>query len=60
MEPWDSAQILKKLIVENLQGSYVGGIYYPDKTRGMVEKWLPRIFCQGHQRNQLDWFEFDH
>ena len=31
---------------DSLQGSYVAGVYYEDKTRGwLVEKWLSRIFC---------------
>jgi maltose phosphorylase len=26
-------QILKKVTLENFQGSYIAGIYYPDKTK---------------------------
>ncbi len=32
---------------ERLQGSYIAGIYYPDKTRvGWWKKWLPGILCK--------------
>jgi hypothetical protein len=36
---WDNV-LLKKVIQATLSGSYIAGIYYPDKTSGMVEKWL--------------------
>jgi hypothetical protein len=33
---------LKKTIVgATFQGSYIAGIYYPDKTKKWMEKWLP-------------------
>lgn len=39
------------------QGSYMGGVYYPRQDKGrMVEKWLSRVFCQGTECTELDWY----
>ena len=36
---------------KSLKGTYLAGIYYPDKTRvGWWKKRLSRIFCQGAKR----------
>ena len=36
---------------DSMQGSYIAGLYYPDKTRvGWWKKWVSRIFCKSNQR----------
>ena len=41
---------------DRLQGSYLAGVYYPDKTRvGWWKKRLSGILRQGSEFNQLDW-----
>ena len=48
MAELDSEPTLKKVIQgSSLKGSYLGGVYYPDKTKvGLVEEWLSRILRQ--------------
>ena len=40
------------------QGSYIAGVYYPDKTKvGLVEERLSRIFCKSVKCSKLDWYK---
>jgi trehalose/maltose hydrolase-like predicted phosphorylase len=56
MEQWDNAQILKKNYSgETFQGSYIAGIYYPDKTKLAGGKLDIKIFYKRYKRTKLDW-----
>ena len=46
---------------ETLQGSYIAGLYYPDKTKvGWWKNGYPRLFCKGAQQQQLHWHSCSH
>ena len=48
MEPWDNAPILKNTILDQpFQGSYIAGVYYPDKTKvGWWKNGYPEYFAK--------------
>jgi maltose phosphorylase len=44
---WDNVQTLKNYSGENFQGSYIAGIYYPDKTKvGWWKNGYPEYFLK--------------
>jgi maltose phosphorylase len=56
---WDNAPILKKTIQEKrFQGSYIAGIYYPDKTKvGWWKNGYPEYFAK--VLNAPNWIGID-
>ena len=59
MAGWASAPILKKpTAAKHLQGNYVAGVYYPDKTRvGWWKNGYPEYFAK--VLNAANWIGID-